>query len=157
MLVERTWGRQGAGSQVPAAEPVHEGDGDHGEEHVEHADDAEAPEGFAGAEPDRAAYIASKAVVLGLTRALAREYGREGFRVNALVPGGIKTPGTLSVAKRVASEMHCTDMRAEVLPAQKLELVDELKRRVPIWKKEFFEGGEVWIEGPGEDSGAEPI
>ena len=27
--------------------------------------------------------------------------------------------------------------------------VDELKRRVPIWKKEFFAGGEVWIEGQG--------
>jgi Cd2+/Zn2+-exporting ATPase len=34
-----------------------------------------------------------------------------------------------SVAKRVAVEMHCTDLRAEVLPAQKLELVDELKQR----------------------------
>jgi len=28
--------------------------------------------------------------------------------------------------------------------------IDELKRTVPIWKKEFFEGGEVWIEGAGE-------
>jgi molybdopterin synthase catalytic subunit len=23
----------------------------------------------------------------------------------------------------------------------------ELKRTVPIWKKEFFEDGEVWVEG----------
>jgi molybdopterin synthase catalytic subunit len=28
-------------------------------------------------------------------------------------------------------------------------VIDELKRTVPIWKKEAFEGGEVWIEGPG--------
>jgi Zn2+/Cd2+-exporting ATPase len=34
-----------------------------------------------------------------------------------------------SVARRVASEMGCTDVQAEVLPAHKLELVDELKRR----------------------------
>lgn len=27
--------------------------------------------------------------------------------------------------------------------------VDTLKRTVPIWKKEHFEGGAVWIEGPG--------
>jgi len=26
--------------------------------------------------------------------------------------------------------------------------VDELKARVPVWKKEVFEGGEEWIEGP---------
>jgi Cd2+/Zn2+-exporting ATPase len=32
-----------------------------------------------------------------------------------------------SVARRVAGEMHCTDVQAEVLPAEKLELVDELK------------------------------
>jgi molybdopterin synthase catalytic subunit len=29
-------------------------------------------------------------------------------------------------------------------------LIEELKRTVPIWKKEVFEGGEVWIEGAGE-------
>ena len=28
--------------------------------------------------------------------------------------------------------------------------IDTLKETVPIWKKEFFEGGEVWIEGAGE-------
>jgi len=26
-------------------------------------------------------------------------------------------------------------------------LIKELKRRVPIWKKEFYAGGEVWVEG----------
>ena len=26
--------------------------------------------------------------------------------------------------------------------------IDQLKESVPIWKKEFFEGGEVWVESP---------
>ena len=26
--------------------------------------------------------------------------------------------------------------------------IDRIKEIVPIWKKEYFEGGEVWIEGP---------
>jgi len=26
-------------------------------------------------------------------------------------------------------------------------IIDEVKHRVPIWKKEYFEGGECWIEG----------
>ncbi|NOX57495.1 MAG: cation-translocating P-type ATPase, partial [Planctomycetes bacterium] len=34
-----------------------------------------------------------------------------------------------SVAKRVAAEMGCTEVQAEVLPAEKLTLVDELKKR----------------------------
>jgi len=29
------------------------------------------------------------------------------------------------------------------------DAIEILKRDVPIWKKEHFEGGEVWVEGPG--------
>jgi NAD(P)-dependent dehydrogenase (short-subunit alcohol dehydrogenase family) len=42
--------------------------------------------------PGAAAYAASKAGLLGLTRALAAEFGAEGIRVNALLPGGTDTP-----------------------------------------------------------------
>ena len=26
--------------------------------------------------------------------------------------------------------------------------IDRLKQTVPVWKKEYWEGGEVWIENP---------
>jgi NAD(P)-dependent dehydrogenase (short-subunit alcohol dehydrogenase family) len=42
--------------------------------------------------PYGAAYGASKGGVLGLTRALAVEYGKRGVRCNAVCPGSIKTP-----------------------------------------------------------------
>ena len=42
--------------------------------------------------PMKAAYAASKAGVIGLTKALATEYGAVGIRVNSLVPGGTDTP-----------------------------------------------------------------
>jgi NAD(P)-dependent dehydrogenase (short-subunit alcohol dehydrogenase family) len=41
-----------------------------------------------------AAYGASKGGVLGLTRAIAVEYGTRGVRCNAVCPGSIKTPMT---------------------------------------------------------------
>ncbi|MGI6851609.1 SDR family oxidoreductase [Mesorhizobium sp. 1B3] len=42
--------------------------------------------------PGMAAYAAGKAGLIGLTQALAAEHGRQGIRVNALLPGGVDTP-----------------------------------------------------------------
>ncbi len=44
-------------------------------------------------------YGISKAGVMVLSRALASEYGKHGFRINVLVPGGIWTQGTKNIAK----------------------------------------------------------
>ncbi len=51
--------------------------------------------------------------------------------------------GEASVAVAVASP-H----RAEAFAACRYA-IDTLKHQAPIWKKEFFEGGAVWVEGPG--------
>lgn len=50
---------------------------------------------------DLAHYSMSKAGVVALTRALAREHARHGFRVNAILPGGIVTEGTRAAARQV--------------------------------------------------------
>ncbi len=42
--------------------------------------------------PQNSAYSASKAGLVGLTKALAAEYGSRDIRVNALLPGGTDTP-----------------------------------------------------------------
>ncbi len=44
-------------------------------------------------------YGPSKWGVLSLTRSLAKDYSNKGFRINAILPGGISTPGTRNVAK----------------------------------------------------------
>jgi NAD(P)-dependent dehydrogenase (short-subunit alcohol dehydrogenase family) len=52
-----------------------------------------------------AAYVASKHGVLGLTRAGAIEYGREGIRVNAVGPGTTETPLTRGALARDSERM----------------------------------------------------
>jgi NAD(P)-dependent dehydrogenase (short-subunit alcohol dehydrogenase family) len=42
--------------------------------------------------PGMGAYAASKAGVIGLTKVIAAEYGAQGIRANAVLPGGTDTP-----------------------------------------------------------------
>jgi NAD(P)-dependent dehydrogenase (short-subunit alcohol dehydrogenase family) len=54
---------------------------------------------------DLVTYSVSKAGVLALTRALARDYGRHNFRVNCILPGAIKTPGTTRLIKQAIQKI----------------------------------------------------
>ena len=48
--------------------------------------------GYKAAFSGMAAHAASKSGLIGLTQALAVEWGAQGIRVNALLPGGTDTP-----------------------------------------------------------------
>ncbi len=56
-------------------------------------------------------YSMSKAGVIALTRALAHAYGKQGFRVNVLVPGAIKTPGTEQLMKSAVQHLNVDLMK----------------------------------------------
>lgn len=48
--------------------------------------------GYSASFPGVAAYAASKSGLIGLTQTLAAEFGPQGVRVNALLPGAVDTP-----------------------------------------------------------------
>jgi NAD(P)-dependent dehydrogenase (short-subunit alcohol dehydrogenase family) len=51
-----------------------------------------SPTGWLGCAPGYTAYSVSKGGIVGLTRIMAVDYGRDQIRVNALVPGTTETP-----------------------------------------------------------------
>jgi NAD(P)-dependent dehydrogenase (short-subunit alcohol dehydrogenase family) len=67
--------------------------------------------GYTAAFAQTAAYAAGKAGLIGLTQALAAEFGAAGIRVNSLLPGGTDTPmahqmnGTAEAMAQVA-QLH---------------------------------------------------
>ncbi|MCP3981976.1 MAG: molybdenum cofactor biosynthesis protein MoaE [bacterium] len=54
--------------------------------------------------------------------------------------------GTLAVGEASVAVAVSSPHRGDAFDACR-HAIDTLKKTVPIWKKEFFEGGETWIEG----------
>lgn len=67
-----------------------------------------------------AAYNASKAAVINLTRSLALEWAADGINVNAVCPGGVDTPMLASVAEWLAPRLGADpgELLAGMGPAQ---------------------------------------
>jgi NAD(P)-dependent dehydrogenase (short-subunit alcohol dehydrogenase family) len=62
---------------------------------------------------DLAIYQTAKAAIEGLTRSLARELGRDGIRVNTIVPGNVQTPRQM--------RWYTPEGEAEIVAAQCLD------------------------------------
>lgn len=58
------------------------------------------------------AYAASKAGILGMTRSLAREAGRRGVRVNAVVPGFVPTDLTAGLPEAAVAHLRAGECLA---------------------------------------------
>jgi NAD(P)-dependent dehydrogenase (short-subunit alcohol dehydrogenase family) len=103
---------------------------------------------------DLAHYSVSKAGVMALTRSLAREHGKDGFRINALLPGGIVTQGTKSAALGVLKfelGLVRTGLRfRERIPMGRLGDPDEVARMALVLASDlasYVQGTAVPVDG----------
>ena len=65
--------------------------------------------------------------------------------------GMIHRLGKLQIREASVAIVVCSAHRQAAYEAG-LEAINRLKKLVPIWKKEYFEDGEQWVEGGWEDS-----
>ena len=68
--------------------------------------------GYTAAFPGVAAYAASKSGLIGLTQALAAEYGPQGVRVNAILPGAVDTAMYRDMNDTPESQSFITNLHA---------------------------------------------
>jgi NAD(P)-dependent dehydrogenase (short-subunit alcohol dehydrogenase family) len=68
--------------------------------------------GYSFAFPGTAAYAASKSGLIGLTQALAAEYGAQGVRVNAILPGAVETEMYRGMNDTAESQAFVTGLHA---------------------------------------------
>ncbi|MEM3079995.1 MAG: SDR family NAD(P)-dependent oxidoreductase [Thermoproteota archaeon] len=103
---------------------------------------------------DMVHYDVSKAGVIALTRALAKEYGKRGFRVNAIIPGGIKTPGVMKASKNII-RLHFGLIKSWVqfkwrLPLGRLGHPDEVARMALVLASDlssYVQGALIVVDG----------
>lgn len=78
------------------------------------------------------------------------QQARERFEINGIAL--VHRVGTLEIGEASVAVAVAAAHRGAAFDACRWA-IDTLKRTVPIWKKEHFEGGEVWVEGPPDPPG----
>jgi 3-oxoacyl-[acyl-carrier protein] reductase len=102
--------------------------------------------------PQRAAYSASKAGIIGLTRSVAAEVSRNGITVNAICPGAIATSRAAATAGREHEGAVDAGMaaRAAATPVGRMGLPSDIASAVAFLAspESSYVTGQVWsIDG----------
>lgn len=89
-------------------------------------------------------YVASKHAVVGLTRAVAREYAGRGIRVNAVCPGATETPNYM---RSTGGDVHLLD---EMIPMRRIGQPDDVAQAV-AWllspQSSYVTGATLSVDG----------
>jgi meso-butanediol dehydrogenase/(S,S)-butanediol dehydrogenase/diacetyl reductase len=100
--------------------------------------------------PRRAAYCASKAAIVGLTRAMAVDHARQGVRVNAVAPGTTDSPYFDKIAPDVPDPTAYRAYLAERQLVGRLGSPDEIASAIIFAASpasSFMTGSVITIDG----------
>jgi NAD(P)-dependent dehydrogenase (short-subunit alcohol dehydrogenase family) len=103
--------------------------------------------GLVGSLPLLSSYVASKHGVVGLTKAAALDYAKDGIRINAVCPGSVLTPQLRKVTEKDPSEI---EYQASLHPVNRLGTTDEIANAV-MWlcsdASSFVHGYPLAVDG----------
>ena len=102
--------------------------------------------GYSAAFPGVAAYAASKSGLIGLTQALAAEFGPQGIRVNAILPGGVDTDMYRGMNDTLESQAFIVSLHA----LKRVATPEELARSVLYLASDdasFVSGAAMLVDG----------
>ena len=91
-------------------------------------------------------YEAYPEMAISEMRRLVEQAGTQ-FEISSIAI--VHRTGRLEIGEASVAVAVAAAHRGQALDACRF-VIDTFKRIVPIWKREVFEGGEVWIEGAGE-------
>ena len=104
------------------------------------------------ADPGEVAYATTKGAVLGFTKSLARELADDGIRVNAIMPGYVRTPLVegMAVDSDESNPESVIDGIASAIPLKRLatpEEVGELAAFLASEESSYITGQGIVIDG----------
>lgn len=102
--------------------------------------------GYSASFPGVAGYAASKAGLIGLVQTLAAEFGPQGIRANALLPGAVDTPMYRSMNGTTEAQQFITNLHA----LKRVASPDELARSALALLSDdtsFMSGAAVLVDG----------
>ena len=101
----------------------------------------------------RAAYVASKTGLIGLTRAMSLDHAPDGIRVNVVLPGTIDTPMITEAWAQLRPDRTADEMRAivgQANPVGRMGTPDDLAEAILFLasaRAGFITGAEVAVDG----------
>ena len=103
--------------------------------------------GLVGSIPFITSYVTSKHGVVGLTKAAALDYAKDGIRINAVCPGGVLTPQLEYVSRNDPEDL---ERRGSITPLGRLGKTEEIAAAV-LWlcsdESSFVHGYPLAVDG----------
>lgn len=103
-----------------------------------------------GAAPERFAYGASKAAVIGMTKSVARDFADKGVRCNAICPSAVETPSMSARIEAMADPDAARAMFSSRQPVGRMgtpEEIAELALYLASNASRFVTGSAIVIDG----------